>query len=142
MHILAGCFRYSKHSFIYDDRTLNTLSDGTPAQKSYLASKLNRFPKSHTSANRRRTAVPSKVSQCVACAHYKAVYVDVSRLQFVCLVACAITAKRLKLVIIIFFFYTDCAFLQRTVGLVRHEVAQDDHGRPGLCGCNTIHCYS
>lgn len=40
----------------------NKLLDGTPTQKIYWTSKLNRFPKNGTCLDRRRIASPSKVS--------------------------------------------------------------------------------
>lgn len=62
MICFIGIFRYSKHSFIYEQISPHKLADGTPTQKVYLASKLNRFPRNGSHYfNRRRIAAPSKV---------------------------------------------------------------------------------
>jgi len=56
-------FRYSKHNFIHDQVNFNKLADGTPAQKVYLSSTLNRFIPNVSSPDKRRIAAPSKVSE-------------------------------------------------------------------------------
>ncbi|XP_060878930.1 uncharacterized protein LOC132951185, partial [Metopolophium dirhodum] len=53
--------KYSKHNFIHDQVNFNKLADGTPAQKVYLSSTLNRFIPNVLSPDKRRIAAPSKI---------------------------------------------------------------------------------
>ncbi|XP_015373001.1 PREDICTED: heterogeneous nuclear ribonucleoprotein L-like [Diuraphis noxia] len=53
--------KYSKHNFIHDQVNFNKLTDGTPAQKVYLSSTLNRFIPNVLSPDKRRIAAPSKI---------------------------------------------------------------------------------
>ncbi|XP_026804426.1 uncharacterized protein LOC113547999 [Rhopalosiphum maidis] len=53
--------KYSKHNFIHDQVNFNILADGTPAQKVYLSSTLNRFVPNVSCPDKRRIAAPSKI---------------------------------------------------------------------------------
>ncbi|XP_025199878.1 uncharacterized protein LOC112597859 [Melanaphis sacchari] len=53
--------KYSKHNFIHDQVNFNKLADGTPAQKVYLSSTLNRFAPNVSCPDKRRIAAPSKI---------------------------------------------------------------------------------
>ncbi|XP_050060356.1 uncharacterized protein LOC114119560 isoform X1 [Aphis gossypii] len=53
--------KYSKHNFIHDQVNFNKLADGTPAQKVYLSSTLNRFVSNVLCLDKRRIAAPSKI---------------------------------------------------------------------------------
>ncbi|KAF0765112.1 Uncharacterized protein FWK35_00021822 [Aphis craccivora] len=53
--------KYSKHNFIHDQVNYNKLADGTPAQKVYLSSTLNRFVSNVLCLDKRRIAAPSKI---------------------------------------------------------------------------------
>jgi hypothetical protein len=55
-------FRYSNFSYIRDQEKVIRLSDGTPTQKYYDTSTLNRFSYKKKFVNDRRIAAPSKVS--------------------------------------------------------------------------------
>ncbi|XP_025422136.1 uncharacterized protein LOC112691912 [Sipha flava] len=53
--------KYSKYSYIHDKGTVAKLSDGTPAQKNYTPSILNRFSSKTNFMDKRRIAAPSKI---------------------------------------------------------------------------------
>uniref|UniRef100_A0A2S2PKX2 Heterogeneous nuclear ribonucleoprotein L n=1 Tax=Schizaphis graminum TaxID=13262 RepID=A0A2S2PKX2_SCHGA len=53
--------KYSKHNFIHDQVNFNILADGTPVQKVYLSSTLNRFVPNVSCPDKRRIAAPSKI---------------------------------------------------------------------------------